>query len=313
MSKLFNLKKWLTLDDAATYLSTRLNEKVTVAELYQLALEGHLKISVNLVNVTYAQRGQKIPVEQSEVWFSYAETDSLPPSVQNEDIPQNIRKIIRAILTSGSQPEDIKELENFIKPLHPNGGTQITPCFTGQLLPDQSGVIENIDRTRHTIEGIWDLAMIGSEIIDIQRSLQQLIGGPEVTNVGVDGVFLITEDEQTWFKLVRTRVNDSGKCITIPTLGLPSDALLVIRQTELSRFSSGVLELQPEKKLSQREETTLLNIIGGLLQQLTESPSRNQEGVKMTLLEDFGGLPGISKSTIENKFAAAKRLLKASR
>ncbi len=50
MSKLFKLKKWLTLPDAAHHLSIVVEEEVTEADILRLALDGHLKLSVFLVN-----------------------------------------------------------------------------------------------------------------------------------------------------------------------------------------------------------------------------------------------------------------------
>lgn len=61
LSKLFNFKKWLTLDESANHLTTRLKEPVTQADILQLALDGHLTLSVNFVNTTYARVGKIIP------------------------------------------------------------------------------------------------------------------------------------------------------------------------------------------------------------------------------------------------------------
>lgn len=69
--------------------------------------------------------------------------------------------------------------------------------------------------------------------------------------------------------------------------------------------------------LSERSETTYLNIIGGLLTLLLErsqsaqSHARftTQESVISALVEQYGRLPGISERTLLAKFAAAKRSL----
>lgn len=47
MSKLFKLKRWLTVADAAKHLSTVFGEEVTEADVFRFALEGTLKLSVN--------------------------------------------------------------------------------------------------------------------------------------------------------------------------------------------------------------------------------------------------------------------------
>ena len=50
MSKLFNLKKWVTLDDAAKRLSMTFNEEVKIKDLLQFSIDGHLTISVDFPN-----------------------------------------------------------------------------------------------------------------------------------------------------------------------------------------------------------------------------------------------------------------------
>ncbi|OBX05288.1 hypothetical protein QV06_03570 [Gallibacterium genomosp. 3] len=46
MKKLFTLKKWLSLEDAAEYLTSNLNEAVNKADILQLAVDEELRISV---------------------------------------------------------------------------------------------------------------------------------------------------------------------------------------------------------------------------------------------------------------------------
>ena len=68
-----------------------------------------------------------------------------------------------------------------------------------------------------------------------------------------------------------------------------------------------------------RAETTYLNIIGGLLGlMLGKSPAgvqqsvfQNQGAIISALLAHHGSKPGISDSTLENKFADANRSIKA--
>ena len=74
-----------------------------------------------------------------------------------------------------------------------------------------------------------------------------------------------------------------------------------------------------DKPLTQRAETTYLNIIGALLDlMLGKSPSgkpysefRSQEAIIDALLAHHKGKPGIAERTLAEKFAAAKRSLNA--
>lgn len=53
MNKLFKLKKWLTLEETSRRLTTSFQESVSVADCLQLALDGHIKISVLIENSKY--------------------------------------------------------------------------------------------------------------------------------------------------------------------------------------------------------------------------------------------------------------------
>jgi hypothetical protein len=59
-SKLFKLKEWLTLPDAAKHLTGVCGEEVTEADILRLALDGHLKLSVNFINSAHALPAQVV-------------------------------------------------------------------------------------------------------------------------------------------------------------------------------------------------------------------------------------------------------------
>lgn len=49
----------------------------------------------------------------------------------------------------------------------------------------------NIDYDKvYSIEGIWDLPMIGGEELDVEHYYQSLIGGPKITLNNIDGAFV---------------------------------------------------------------------------------------------------------------------------
>ena len=50
------LKHYLSLNDATNYLSAAIEEQVSVADIYELSLEGHLAISIRLTNQAYAKK-----------------------------------------------------------------------------------------------------------------------------------------------------------------------------------------------------------------------------------------------------------------
>ncbi|HHI5022032.1 TPA: hypothetical protein ACP5VK_005247 [Vibrio parahaemolyticus] len=57
MSKLFKIKDFLTIEEAALHLSDVLEETVSLATLYQLIADKKLTLSVRLINQAYALKG----------------------------------------------------------------------------------------------------------------------------------------------------------------------------------------------------------------------------------------------------------------
>lgn len=66
MSKLFKLREWLTIPEAAKHLSVSFGEEVTEADVLRLALDGYIKLSVNFVNHSMAK---KYPREQIDLCY----------------------------------------------------------------------------------------------------------------------------------------------------------------------------------------------------------------------------------------------------
>jgi len=78
MSKLFKLKEWLTIEEAANHISNVLGEPVTLADIYRQTLDGNLTISVNFVNETMARTGKYILASE------YGNTDDSKMSFLDE-------------------------------------------------------------------------------------------------------------------------------------------------------------------------------------------------------------------------------------
>ena len=102
----------------------------------------------------------------------------------------------------------------------------------------------------------------------------------------------------------------------------------VITMAEIERYESRVRlrhesdvasnevsasSLEVGKPLHPRVETSYLNIIAGMLELLpTPREGRTSEAAVIAeLVENYGDKPGISKSSLEQKFATAKRRIKA--
>lgn len=66
MSKLFSLREWVTVPEAAKYLSVIFGEEVTEADVLRFALDRHLKLSVNFINRVNAKFAHIVDWESTE-------------------------------------------------------------------------------------------------------------------------------------------------------------------------------------------------------------------------------------------------------
>jgi hypothetical protein len=70
MSKLANLKSWLTLSDTTQYLSEKLKENVSQAALFRLAMDGHITLSIRILEPTMSNIGQAVKADKAETMMS---------------------------------------------------------------------------------------------------------------------------------------------------------------------------------------------------------------------------------------------------
>ncbi len=327
MSKLFALKEWVTVDEAARHLAAVFAEDVTPADVLRLGLDGHLILSVDLVNHATARRGKVVGFEGA-TWGEFpADLVALMPSV----------------------PEEAKG-----KPL---------PYMTSLNIDDERYL--NLEDDVQTIRGVWDLPMIGGERLDVKHRYELLTGGPAVTLENLEGAFVqrgdvvcqlcesydynefsrgskaaleslkryiqdkeLSEDEAE--KLLVKHAAERKQYLDrrakrpkhedyYPAGGLPADSVLVVRTAALRSLqktlsnddagheSGGGTENAP----SSRERTTYLNIVAALLElTLTPREGRTSEArVIREIVENYGEKPGISERTLAQKFAEAKRSL----
>ncbi|KQB09809.1 hypothetical protein [Vibrio metoecus] len=72
MGKSLKAKKYFSVEAAAVYLSSVLEEQVSVADVYELVLEGNLTISARLINQAYAVKGKMVQQRERSL-FLYEE------------------------------------------------------------------------------------------------------------------------------------------------------------------------------------------------------------------------------------------------
>lgn len=340
--KMFSLKEWLTLEDAAKHLSMIFDEEVTVPDVLRLALDRRLTLSVWFVNHTQAKKGKLVPLSECKL--------RLLPSL--ERLPLKVKLPENRVLTH----EELGALYPSIKEQVESRELIITPDAIHYSENDE-WLVQEEDVV--SISGIWDLPMVGGEGLDVEHRFQMETDGPAITLTNLEGAFVVRdgvvcqlqesfEDNEyqrgskASLAAIEERIVVDDLCKEkaealreqhrkdreefrkkppsyYPAAGLPEDAVWVVRTAALREFERDVAgpEQRGDKPLSQREETTLLNMTGGLLGLLLgKTPSgkpqsvfKDQAAVIEALLGSCAGKPGMSKRTIESKLAEAKRSL----
>ncbi|MDE1478495.1 hypothetical protein KKJ01_09690 [Xenorhabdus bovienii] len=74
MKKLFKLKEWFTLEETARRLTGSFEEEISIADCLQLALDGHITLSVKITDECYYVAAKKIITTYRELLFTFRET-----------------------------------------------------------------------------------------------------------------------------------------------------------------------------------------------------------------------------------------------
>lgn len=290
-SKLFKLKKWLTVPEAARHLSSLFEEAVSEADVLRLALDGHLKLSINILNQVYGKRGKLIPYEDGE------------------NLPVEFRSVLAALTTI---PEEQKKaLISGIKSLG---------NFKEHLL--------HLDEKITTIDGVWDLPMAAGQQYVIENEYQKMLDGPRVESPIVGAGFFVREggdvfqlyeecDETFMVKTIEGEkiidLKDDPNPYYPAAARLPDDSVLVVRTSSLREFEDRYFADQEREKRapSKRQQDSDLHIIGALLEVIVDGQLfSSEEKLRDHIADQYRGYSGCASRTLAGRFAEAKKLLR---
>lgn len=261
-SKLFRLKEWLTLPEAAKYLSVICGEKVAIADILRLGLDGHLTLSVFFESNTYGTPGY---LEKSSFQGEYPKDGSITDELQ---------KTIGLLEKYFHQQVFIEYEKKNVFPLN------------GRLFN-----LPMIGCEQNTIERQWQRLTQGPK--ENHKSLEQAIVIEEETGTVYalkeafeDNEPLLindepkTEDEDTenWLERNAPRRNPANY---FPAAGLPLDSVLVVRTEALRDFEQLLDDNAPKKNTSakvhgntERFAQTREQVLGAALCVITQWPNR---------------------------------------
>lgn len=162
VNKFTTLKKWLTVPDVAKRFSNFFDEDITEADVLQQALDGHFKISINIVRPVKVRRTKVVAWDGTE-WLMFPRMmnkNPLPPeqTLGNAKCPPILEALWKRI------PEDERKM--------------FMPVLLGRRIDDERFLI--LDQQITEISGIFDLPMIGDERLDVEYQYHLLTGGAVV-------------------------------------------------------------------------------------------------------------------------------------
>jgi hypothetical protein len=328
MSKLFYLKEWVTLLEAAKHLSAVFGEDVAEADILRLALDGQLTLSVNFVNGASARYGRIVGPEGIE-WIDLPSLSSI-----RDPEPTYIRHMMSLKLYDDRDEyinlsEDITKIDG-VWDLPLLGGDRLDVEHRFQMLIDGHPV------TSTNIEGSF--VRRGELVCQIQESKDdnEYVEGSNAQHAGLKQFIsekkLPAEEAEA---LLKTHAEKRKKFLAdrrerpasegyYPAGGLPADCNLVVRTSNLASFIQSV-SVPPEAvvgSLGNKERASFQKQIAALALALAEKSNKYKKGdtpnanqIAETVLALVDGMPGanamgISSTSIRNSIAAGIKLLK---
>lgn len=289
MKKLYTLKSWFSLADAAERLGSGLGESVTVNGVLQLVVEGHLPLS------WYARH---IPARRVAPYTALFGRGFSPEF--NELSPN----------TNEASEDTLKAIESW-EPLDGEGAiVYLDGPFRLEL--DQSGALMDWIHAYLTHTGGELISLDGFFVSEPDGTLWQIMEH----NSG--GCYTAPDGNE---KKLKPFYHPSGM--------FPDEAELVIQRQHIESFENSLAESSNTEPgiLSQRAEASYLNMIAALLDVITEGiPSPETTTSKLgpasgfkseaklitAISNHYRDVDGLSKRNLESKFPAAKRSLTAS-
>jgi hypothetical protein len=305
MSKLLKLKEWLTLIDAARHLSIILGEEVSQSDVLRLGLDGHLELSVNLVNHAEALRGKVVPIAEAK----YKEAAKLTGV-------GTVRLYEGPVLFSKGQETHVVELEKRIVHL---GGVFDLPMYGSERLDVEHRYQQLTGGPAVTLQGIdGTFVTKNEETFQLQTDFDnsEYYSGSKASlhvlenHIAIKGIEeseaqkLLDKYQQDRKLYLEKRASGDNMDHYFPAGGLPDDAILVVRMAALRDFEQSINDNQNEltKPITTTERNTLLAIIAGLCEYSAINPSERGVADKIAVMTQERGA-AVSSETIRKVLA----------
>jgi len=272
--KLNTKKKWITLDKLTEYMALFYEERITRSDVYQLAIEKELTLSVRFPSSVRAQECTFVDLDQSKFMIRYlgpSLSESLKhPFVLAEDLkpteltqirtliaqqqlklPTSITLEFKTHLNSKQNTKDCNDFYKLIDSLYPQGRASIQ--VLDHYFEDESVYISSEDKSFIDIDGVWDLLPTGAATLYMEKKYQEIENGYNLDQISLDGLFLRNSDTNQVAMLLEQNDGEYQ-----PTTVTPKSSSLVVRTKELKKlFSNESVDVD----ISSRKEATYLKYI----------------------------------------------------
>ena len=256
LSKLFKLKEWLTLNEAANHLSSVFGEQVTIADIYRLALDNHIMLSVNFINLAEAKKVELIKVTDLEYRIVVPKGIKDFPEGKSFRVPINAKYPISK--------------EYWLKSIKPEL-LMIKGLWDLPMIGNEKLTVEHLYQQETSGLSIKEEPLKG---VFIQREstyfqLYSSFGNnPEAETELYNTIYTASECDSSIHSNLNEPNNRRLKTDHSYPMSMLSkqDAVLVVKMKEVTRFIQS-LEDKPieEKPLHDKERTTLLVLLGSIL------------------------------------------------
>lgn len=292
MNKLFRLKNWLTLEETAQRLSLTMEEKITIADCLQLALDGHLTISALLS-------------ESRHVVFA-------------ELVKTTKRKqMAKSIISTNDSGAMVTMLDGEI-------------FMSNQQLDYEFEDIERISSVFKIRHGIYDLPMVGAEALDVMHLLDIEQKRNPRKLVDMEGAFLMIEGAMVNimapFNKFKFKTNNDGQVqefdperqqfvdyssgkyssFFYPDDGL-GDVEFVFRRENIEIFERNIQQTRDQPLTLDESLLVIGSILNSLKKAQTTSKRWTQDALKAEILDND---QRISARTLDDYFSASNKSFK---
>nr|WP_314658211.1 hypothetical protein [uncultured Pseudomonas sp.] len=258
MKKLIGLKDWLTLDEAAVYLTSVAEEAVTEADLIRLGLDNHLQLSLFLDDWLMVRTVEfETKVEDGVKVICLGEAAAEPTRVEGVwDLAAYgvaVNELERLYRSAKGLP--LKEKKLSLRTglyLHDEGKTMVFEVLRMRLNVSFRSREESTAEIEHDSPSTGG----GRTLVELSKDDQDLV--EEVNKLVMNGIHELGP-------VIKERIHSF-----YPALELPEQAILVVRRDELQAFAAKHLggslkaELTPTERANSYQIMAVMAAMAGL-------------------------------------------------